>query len=212
MMKPGMGAYDKFKEMFDRFSKEAGKQQFLIPYFIAAHPGTTDLDMVNLALWLKERDFKLDQVQNFYPSPMANATTIYHTEMNSLKNINKANDEVVAVPKGERQRRLHKAILRYHDPKGWPMIREALVKMGLAHLIGRTKDCLVPPESKDEQFKKPGKAGNPALSRHTGLNPAAKAIAKRNDAGKAGGKAKPASKPFAKPKAGQSKPGTRLKG
>jgi len=188
MMKPGMGAYDKFKEMFDRFSKEAGKEQFLIPYFIAAHPGTTDLDMVNLALWLKERDFKLDQVQNFYPSPMANATTIYHTEMNSLKNINKANDEVVAVPKGERQRRLHKAILRYHDPKGWPQIREALIKMGLKHLIGRSKGCLVPEESKDEQFKKPLKGGKPALSRHTGLNPAAAAIAnngKKPFAGKA---------------------------
>ncbi|WP_397470966.1 DUF3362 domain-containing protein, partial [Rheinheimera sp.] len=205
MMKPGMGAYDKFKEMFDRFSKEAGKQQYLIPYFIAAHPGTTDLDMVNLALWLKERDFKLDQVQNFYPSPMANATTIYHTEMNSLKNINKANDEVVAVPKGERQRRLHKAILRYHDPKGWPMIREALIKMGLKHLIGRSKGCLVPEEGKDEQFKKPLKGGKPALSRHTGLNPAAKAIANRGQSdkqgkktftknGAAGAKGKPAAK------------------
>ncbi|HBN90147.1 DUF3362 domain-containing protein, partial [Rheinheimera aquimaris] len=205
MMKPGMGAYDKFKEMFDRFSKEAGKQQYLIPYFIAAHPGTTDLDMVNLALWLKERDFKLDQVQNFYPSPMANATTIYHTEMNSLKNINKANDEVVAVPKGERQRRLHKAILRYHDPKGWPMIREALIKMGLKHLIGRSKGCLVPEEGKDEQFRKPLKGGKPALSRHTGLNPAAKAIANRGQSdkqgkkpftknGAAGAKGKPAAK------------------
>jgi radical SAM superfamily enzyme YgiQ (UPF0313 family) len=182
MMKPGMGAYDKFKEMFDRFSREAGKEQYLIPYFISAHPGTTDKDMVNLALWLKERDFKLDQVQNFYPSPMANATTIYHTEMNSLKNI-KGNSEVVPVPKGERQRRLHKALLRYHDPKGWPMIREALVKMGLKHLIGRSKGCLVPEEGKEDLFlrgtKVPGKKpGQVALTRHTGVNPAAKAVEK----------------------------------
>ncbi|WP_186435201.1 YgiQ family radical SAM protein [Rheinheimera sediminis] len=182
MMKPGMGAYDKFKEMFDRFSREAGKEQYLIPYFISAHPGTTDKDMVNLALWLKERDFKLDQVQNFYPSPMANATTIYHTEMNSLKNI-KGNTEVVPVPKGERQRRLHKALLRYHDPKGWPMIREALVKMGLKHLIGRSKGCLVPEEGKEDMFlrniKVPGKKpGQVALTRHTGVNPAAKAVEK----------------------------------
>ncbi|MBU1618581.1 MAG: YgiQ family radical SAM protein [Gammaproteobacteria bacterium] len=182
MMKPGMGAYDKFKEMFDRFSREAGKEQYLIPYFISAHPGTTDKDMVNLALWLKERDFKLDQVQNFYPSPMANATTIYHTEMNSLKNI-KGNTEVVPVPKGERQRRLHKALLRYHDPKGWPMIREALVKMGLKHLIGRSKGCLVPEEGKEDLFlrtiKVPGKKpGQVALTRHTGVNPAAKAVEK----------------------------------
>ncbi|OCW97528.1 YgiQ family radical SAM protein [Alishewanella sp. HH-ZS] len=182
MMKPGMGAYDKFKEMFDRFSKEAGKEQYLIPYFIASHPGTTDLDMINLALWLKARDFRLDQVQNFYPSPMANATTIYHTEMNSLKNINKANTEVVPVPKGERQRRLHKAILRYHDPKGWPIIREALIRLKMQHLIGRGKDCLVPPESKDEQHQRPQRGGKPALTRHTGLNPAEKATAKSNNA------------------------------
>lgn len=99
MMKPGMGAYDEFKALFDKYSKEAGKKQYLIPYFISAHPGTKDEDMVNMALWLKSNDFKLDQVQNFYPSPMANATTIYHTEMNSLRNI-KNNTEQVAVPKG----------------------------------------------------------------------------------------------------------------
>ncbi len=175
MMKPSMGAYEKFKEMFDRFSKEAGKEQYLIPYFIAAHPGTTDMDMINLALWLKERKFRLDQVQNFYPSPMASATTIYHTEMNALKNINKNNTEQVPVAKGERQRRLHKAILRYHDPKGWPMIREALTKMGLTHLIGKGKACLVPAESKGEQRTKQRMGGRPALSRHTGLDPAKKA-------------------------------------
>ena len=169
MMKPGMGTYDRFKELFEKYSKEAGKKQYLIPYFISAHPGTTDLDMVNMALWLKRHDFKLDQVQNFYPSPMANATTIYHTEMNSLKNI-KNNKEVVSVPKGARQRRLHKAILCYHDPAGWPMIREALKKMGKAKLIGNGPNCLVPAESRDEQRKSgQSKGGRPALSRHTGF-------------------------------------------
>ncbi|MCF6458112.1 YgiQ family radical SAM protein [Pseudoalteromonas sp. MMG024] len=169
MMKPGMGTYDRFKELFEKYSKEAGKKQYLIPYFISAHPGTTDLDMVNMALWLKRYDFKLDQVQNFYPSPMANATTIYHTEMNSLKNI-KNNTEVVSVPKGARQRRLHKAILRYHDPAGWPMIREALKKMGKANLIGNGPNCLVPAESRGEQRKSgQSKGGRPALSRHTGF-------------------------------------------
>ncbi|MFH6954712.1 YgiQ family radical SAM protein [Pseudoalteromonas sp. XMcav1-K] len=169
MMKPGMGTYDRFKELFEKYSKEAGKKQYLIPYFISAHPGTTDLDMVNMALWLKRHDFKLDQVQNFYPSPMANATTIYHTEMNSLKNI-KNNTEVVSVPKGARQRRLHKAILRYHDPAGWPMIREALKKMSKANLIGNGPNCLVPAESRGEQRKSgQSKGGRPALSRHTGF-------------------------------------------
>jgi len=177
MMKPGMGAYDQFKELFDKYSKEAGKKQYLIPYFISAHPGTKDEDMVNMALWLKENDFKLDQVQNFYPSPMANATTIYHTEMNSLRNI-KNNTEQVAVPKGARQRRLHKAILRYHDPAGWPMIREALRKMGKAKLIGKGPNCLVPEESRDEKSAKAGKGGRPALSRHTGFSQFKKANTK----------------------------------
>ena len=158
MMKPGMGTYDKFKELFDKFSKEAGKEQFLIPYFISAHPGTTDEDMVNLALWLKEHKFKLDQVQNFYPSPMANATTIYHTELNSLKNIKHSSEEV-PVPKKGRQRRLHKALLRYHDSAGWPLIREALIAMGKEHLIGTGTQHLVPPEGRAEQWAAKGQNG-----------------------------------------------------
>ena len=150
MMKPGMGSYDKFKELFDHYSKLAGKKQYLIPYFISAHPGTTDMDMVNLAMWLKENDFKLDQVQNFYPSPLANATTLYHTEINSLRNV-KRNSETVSIPKGTVQRRLHKAILRYHDPDNWPIIREALTKMGLDKtLIGSKATCLVPKETRAE--------------------------------------------------------------
>ncbi|WOC25834.1 YgiQ family radical SAM protein [Pseudoalteromonas sp. N1230-9] len=178
MMKPGMGAYDKFKELFDKYSKEAGKKQYLIPYFISAHPGTKDEDMVNMALWLKSHDFKLDQVQNFYPSPMANATTIYHTEMNSLRNI-KNNTEQVAVPKGARQRRLHKAILRYHDPAGWPMIREALKKMGKANLIGKGPNCLVPEEGRNEKAAKgKGGKGRAALTRHTGFSQFKKANTK----------------------------------
>ena len=180
MMKPGMGAYDQFKELFDKYSKEAGKKQYLIPYFISAHPGTKDEDMVNMALWLKSNDFKLDQVQNFYPSPMANATTIYHTEMNSLRNI-KNNKEQVPVPKGARQRRLHKAILRYHDPSGWPMIRDALRSMGKANLIGKGPNCLVPEEGRDEKVHKgagKGKGGRPALTRHTGFSQFKKANTK----------------------------------
>ncbi|KGJ87372.1 YgiQ family radical SAM protein [Colwellia psychrerythraea] len=155
MMKPGMGSYDKFKEMFDHYSKLAGKKQYLIPYFISAHPGTTDRDMVNLAVWLKSNNFKLDQVQNFYPSPLANATTLYHTELNSLRNVTSKNlakeSGKITVPKGTIQRRLHKAILRYHDPVNWAQIRQALTKMGLTKLIGSAPNCLVPRETRGEQ-------------------------------------------------------------
>jgi uncharacterized radical SAM protein YgiQ len=144
MMKPGMGSYDRFKALFDRFSKEAGKEQYLIPYFIAAHPGTTDEDMMNLALWLKRNGFRADQVQAFLPGPMALATAMYHSGRNPLKNVRRKGAEIVQSPKGLRQRRLHKAFLRYHDPENWPLLREALEKMGRADLIGNGKRHLVP--------------------------------------------------------------------
>jgi uncharacterized radical SAM protein YgiQ len=144
MMKPGMGAYDTFKEMFDRYSKEAGKEQYLIPYFIAAHPGTTDEDMMNLALWLKKNRFRADQVQTFLPSPMSLAATMYHTEKNPLRPIRRVGGEAVFSAKGLRQRRLHKAFLRYHDPENWPLLRDALRSMGRADLIGPGKHQLIP--------------------------------------------------------------------
>ncbi len=143
MMKPGMGSYDRFKALFDKFSRKAGKEQYLIPYFIAAHPGTTDEDMMELALWLKRNGFRADQVQNFYPSPMATATAMYHSGRNPLKRVRR-DSEAVAIPKGEKQRRLHKAFLRYHDPANWPMLREALKKMGREDLIGNGKRQLIP--------------------------------------------------------------------
>ncbi len=143
MMKPGMGAYDEFKAMFEKFSAEAGKKQYLIPYFIAAHPGTTDADMLNLALWLKKYDFRLDQVQNFTPTPMAMATAMYHSGKNPLRKVT-ADSEDVPVPKAGNIRKLHKAFIRYHDPANWPMLREALKRMGRADLIGNSKKHLVP--------------------------------------------------------------------
>lgn len=179
MMKPGMGTYDRFKEMFDRFSKEAGKEQFLIPYFIAAHPGTRDEDMLNLALWLKGNGFRADQVQNFYPSPMASATAMYHTEKDPLHRVD-YKSEKMPVPKGAIQRRLHKAFLRYHDPNNWPLLREALNNMGKAHLIGYGKKHLIPPtqpksETRNSKMKKSSATSKMRKGRfhtqHTGLPP-----------------------------------------
>jgi uncharacterized radical SAM protein YgiQ len=143
MMKPGMGAYDRFKQLFEKYSAEAGKEQYLIPYFIAAHPGTTNEDMLNLALWLKRNKFRLDQVQTFLPTPMAMATTMYHSELNPLKKVLRG-AQSVAVTKQGRVRKLHKAFLRYHDPENWPMLREALKDMGREDLIGNGKHHLIP--------------------------------------------------------------------
>ena len=170
MMKPGIGTYDKFKTMFEKYSREAGKEQYLIPYFIAAHPGTTDSDMANLALWLKSNGFRADQVQTFYPSPMATATAMYHSGHNPLARIRRDNDVMPSV-KGLRQRRLHKAFLRYHDPDNWPMLRKALKEMGRANLIGHGKHQLIPPGP--AHGKRSGRdktaRGKTFRTQHTGL-------------------------------------------
>ncbi|GAB7220252.1 YgiQ family radical SAM protein [Vibrio comitans] len=187
MMKPGMGTYDRFKDMFEKYSQEAGKKQYLIPYFISAHPGTEDEDMVNLALWLKSNNYECDQVQNFYPSPMCNATAMYYSETNPLKRVKYKKREDVPVAKGERQRRLHKALLRYHDPANWPAIREALISMGKKHLIGDKPSCLVPEEDLDKQTpaqrRKSGRHGaHRFATKHTDSQPD---IRKPNQKGKA---------------------------
>ena len=115
----------------------------MIPYFIAAHPGTSDLDMLNLALWLKQNNFRLDQVQTFLPTPMAIATAMYHTQHNPLHKITRRSAPVETV-RGSRQRKLHKAFLRYHDAENWPLLRDALRQMGRADLIGNGRKHLVP--------------------------------------------------------------------
>ncbi len=200
MMKPGIGSYDKFKQMFEKYTLEAGKKQFLIPYFIAAHPGTSDDDMMNLAIWLKKNGFRADQVQTFYPSPMATATAMYHTNKNPLRKITR-DSESVDIVRGERRRRLHKAFLRYHDPNNWPLLREALKNMGRADLIGNGKHHLIPTfqpmvdgsyqsarRKNSTTVSKTSPAASPVkgriLTQHTGLPP--RDNGSRKPAGKAG--------------------------
>jgi uncharacterized radical SAM protein YgiQ len=186
MMKPGVGTYHKFKELFDRYSREAGKEQYLIPYFIAAHPGTRDQDMLELAVWLKKNGFRADQVQAFLPSPMATATAMYHSGKNPLKRITRTSEEVV-IPKGTKVRRLHKAFLRYHDPDNWPLLRDALKRMGRADLIGNGKHHLIPayqPVSPAGTGGGRGRVTLPFRTQHTGLPPS-------------GSRSKPVSRPKA---------------
>ena len=160
MQKPGIASYEKFRALFDRFSREAGKEQYLIPYFMAAHPGTSDEDMVELALWCKRNGFRPDQVQAFLPAPMALATAMYHTERNPLLRLDAGAKAEVLVVKGETRRRLQKAFLRYHDPSNWPVLRQALARMGRRDLIGHGKECLVPPERPGHKARSKNLAGS----------------------------------------------------
>ncbi len=177
MMKPGIGSYYRFKELFERYSRQAGKKQYLIPYFIAAHPGTTDEDMLNLAIWIKKNGFRPDQVQTFTPTPMALATTMWHTGRNPLKKLARSSEKVDTV-RDPARRRLHKAFLRFHDPKNWPAIRQALEAMGRTDLIGYGDEHLVPPWGAEDKPQRGAGKGQ---------------LATRNRAPQAPGRGKPAS-------------------
>ena len=149
MMKPGIETYYAFKKMFDHYSKAAGKEQYLIPYFIAAHPGSEHEDMLNLALWLKKNNYRIDQVQTFYPSPMSLATAMYYSEKDPLKKVSYKSRNLDS-HKDLQQRRIQKAFLRFHDPKSWPLLRQALKEMGRTDLIGSATRQLVPSEEKGQ--------------------------------------------------------------
>src|SRR5204863_9945530 len=146
--------------------------QYLVPYFIAAHPGTSDEDMMNLAVWLKKNGFRADQVQTFYPSPMATATAMYHSGRNPLRKVHREAlaDDSVDIVRGDRRRRLHKAFLRYHDANNWPLLRETLKSMGRADLIGNGKHHLVPvwqPRGTGDKPLLPARDGQPFATQHT---------------------------------------------
>ncbi|MEM7220586.1 MAG: YgiQ family radical SAM protein [Pseudomonadota bacterium] len=166
MMKPGMDSYHRFKALFEKFSQAAGKRQYLIPYFIAAHPGSDVPQMLELALWLKANDFRVDQVQTFYPSPMALATAMYHSGRNPLKPLRYKRGERVFSAKALDERRLQKAFLRYHDEANFPLLREALVAIGRADLIGSRPGQLVPAEHRGSQRR--GAAQDSGRRRKTG--------------------------------------------
>ena len=153
--------------------------------------------MLKLAIWLKRNDFTADQVQAFYPSPMATATAMYHSGKNPLRKVTYKSDEVLRVKDSE-QRKLHKALLRYHDPNNWELLRKALRKMGRTDLIGDGDSHLIPasqPESgkgyqaqrrKNTEQAHQRRTGKKILTQHTGLPP------RENGGGKP---ARPAGKP-----------------
>ncbi|WP_096085677.1 YgiQ family radical SAM protein [Agaribacterium haliotis] len=161
MMKPGIDTFYEFKRLFDKFSKQAGKKQYLIPYFIAAHPGCEDEDMINLAFWLKKNKYRLDQVQTFYPSPMSLATAMYYGGKDPLKRVGYKKGGV-HTPRNLKQRRFQKALLRFHDEKNWKLLREEFKAMGRKDLIGTGENALVPPEQGKGTRSGSGRRSSPA--------------------------------------------------
>jgi uncharacterized radical SAM protein YgiQ len=140
MKKPGIESYERFANAFCQASEAAGKEQYLVPYFITAHPGSTLKDTIALALYLKEKNLRPRQIQDFIPTPMAIATAMYHTGIDPLSG------EPVPVVRDLREKRMMKALILWWDEKQWPLAREALKKAGRTDLIGKRPDCLVPPD------------------------------------------------------------------
>jgi uncharacterized radical SAM protein YgiQ len=140
MKKPGIESYERFAQAFCQASEAAGKEQYLIPYFITGHPGSTLEDTIDLAVYLKRNNLRPRQVQDFIPTPMAIATAMYYTGLDPLTN------EPVYTATELREKRMMKALIFWWDEASWPLAREALKKAGRADLIGRAPHCLVPPE------------------------------------------------------------------
>jgi uncharacterized radical SAM protein YgiQ len=140
MKKPGIESYERFASAFCQASEAAGKEQYLVPYFITAHPGSTLKDTIALARYLKEKNLRPRQIQDFIPTPMAIATAMYHTGIDPLSG------EPVPVVRDLREKRMMKALILWWDEKQWPLAREALRKAGRTDLIGKRPECLVPPD------------------------------------------------------------------
>jgi uncharacterized radical SAM protein YgiQ len=139
MKKPGIESYERFAGAFCQASEAAGKEQYLVPYFITGHPGSTLKDTIGLALYLKERNMRPRQIQDFIPTPMAIATAMYHTGIDPLTG------DRVPVVKDLREKRMLKALILWWDETQWPLPREALQRAGRQDLIGLTPRALVPP-------------------------------------------------------------------
>ena len=158
MKKPGIESYERFAQAFCQASEAAGKEQYLIPYFITGHPGSTLEDTIELALYLKRNHLRPRQVQDFIPTPMAIATAMYHTGVDPLTN------EPVYTARDLREKRMMKALIFWWDEASWPLAREALEKAGRRDLIGRGPRCLVPPDWGVSRTGAAPAGGRPATS------------------------------------------------
>jgi uncharacterized radical SAM protein YgiQ len=143
MKKPGIASYERFAERFQCASEQAGKEQYLIPYFISGHPGSTLADMVSLALYLKARGMRPRQVQDFIPTPMSMATCMHVTGIDPLTMT------TVDVVRDLHEKKLHKALLLYWDKEQHALVREALVRAKRKDLIGSHAGALVPAEHRN---------------------------------------------------------------
>ena len=145
MGKPNFAVYEAFREKFFRITKELGKEQYLVPYLMSSHPGSTLQDAIELALCLKRNHYAPEQVQDYYPTPGTASTVMFYTGINPL------DMKPVYVATDYHEKQLQRALLQFNRPQNAPLVREALRKAGRDDLIGYSPDCLVRPESGDHR-------------------------------------------------------------
>jgi radical SAM superfamily enzyme YgiQ (UPF0313 family) len=167
MKKPSIDNFGSFARKFTKASKAAGKpKQFLLPYFIASHPGSDLNAMIDLAVYLKRNGYRPDQVQDFIPAPFDVATCMYYTGIDPFTK------KPVQVAKGLRDRKLQRALMQFFKPANWFAVREALIEAGRADLIGNGCDCLIPAQPPKEAIEARRRRANEGDHYHTVANPA----------------------------------------
>lgn len=166
MKKPSSDDFEKFSKQFEIESKKAGKKQFLVPYYIASHPGSDLNSMIELALFLKRNGYKPDQVQDFIPAPFDIATAMYYTGMDPFTK------KEVYVAKGLKDRKMQRALMQFFKPENWFAVREALIQAGRQDLIGSGCDCLIPARPPKEAIEARRRQANDPDHYHTVANPA----------------------------------------
>ena len=149
MGKPGRNVYDRFSDKFYRINEKIGKKQFLVPYLMSSHPGSTLHDAIELALYIKKHNLHPEQVQDFYPTPFTISTCMFHTGLDPFTM------EEVYVPRDPEEKRMQRALLQFRVPDNIPLVIKALKKAGREDLIGYGKDCLVRPlrNERERQYK-----------------------------------------------------------
>ena len=157
MGKPEYSVYQKFVEKYNQMNKKLRKDQYLVPYLMSSHPGSTLKEAVNLAEHLRDFGYMPEQVQDFYPTPSTLSTCMYYT------GVDPRNMQPVYVPKNPHEKAMQRALIQYRDPKNYDLVMEALKKTGRMDLVGYDKRCLIRPEKgKSSGWSEKGKSGKNA--------------------------------------------------
>ncbi|MGN1097801.1 MAG: YgiQ family radical SAM protein [Clostridia bacterium] len=148
MGKPGVNVYNKFKDKYYQINREIGKEQYLVPYLMSSHPGSTINDAINLALYLKENKIHPEQVQDFYPTPGTLSTAMFYT------GIDPRTMKRVYVPRDPHEKAMQRALLQWSRPENYNLVREALIKANRRDLIGFGEKCLIKPQIKENHERR----------------------------------------------------------